>query len=344
MVESQDDNEVIGLMDHDDTSAAIIRQKPDANEIDNHPSVVDDNIEGVSSKEKALEEPLTLTDRDTNEGNVDSNVCGRFEESINEEQDAEKTVKLPEIMVSMEVIADDKQEDLIIDLTENVSCETAESGLSPEEQNEKDAEKLPDIMVMMDIIGEDGPEPIISKADSQEVNDGSHDKSEDISDESHEEENAKAPSKGKLKRSKDDDYDPDKFREKLRRLYLIHRKGYVRLRTFSRNNSTGEFHLDTTLVKRSELPKKAVVCTGEKRTYCLDLVKDSPWYIENHYKNLLEKESQFTAADAALYMQSNKIDNALAINWTSMAHVDPMKYILLAAGGLLVLLFVIMRL
>ena len=215
--------------------------------------------------------------------------------------------------------------------------ETKESEISSD-----DIGKIPDIIVTLETFDELPVQEDVRSEDI-ELDDSVENKPKEESDEKPEAESDK-PVKKKHRKSKDDDYDPDRMKEKLRRAYLIHKKDYVRLRTFSRDNSTGEFHLDTTLVKRSDLPRKAVACTGERHTYCLDLVKDSPWYIENHYKNYLEKESQFTAADAALYMQSNKIDNALAINWTSMSHVNPMKYMVLAAGGLLIVLFMIMRL
>ena len=147
----------------------------------------------------------------------------------------------------------------------------------------------------------------------------------------------------KKKPSKDDNVDPDSFKERLRRWYLVTFKNYVRLRTLSRNNRTGEFIQETTLVKKKDLPHDAVQCTGERGFYCLDLIKDSDWYVRNHYKNMGLKEYQFTASDACLYMQSNKIDNALAVNWTERANVDMLKIVMIVGVVLVIGLIVVMR-
>ena len=74
------------------------------------------------------------------------------------------------------------------------------------------------------------------------------------------------------------------------------------------------------------------------------MVKTSKWYLETHTDPYEEYyESQFTASDAALYMMSNKIDNALAIRWTELSHVDYKKYMIIAGAVLFVILFMIMR-
>lgn len=156
-------------------------------------------------------------------------------------------------------------------------------------------------------------------------------------------ERRKEPKKKKEKKKEEREYDPDSFHERFRRWKLIHNEGYVILKTLSRD-AKEEYHLETTLVKMEDLPKEAVQVTNQKHTYCLDLVKTSKWYLETHvdpYEDYYE--SQFTASDAALYMMSNKIDNALAIKWTELSHVDYKKYIIIAGVGLCVLLFLIVR-
>ena len=149
--------------------------------------------------------------------------------------------------------------------------------------------------------------------------------------------------KKKKEPQKEREYDPDSFHEKFRRWKLIHNEGYVILKTFSRD-AHEEYHLESTLIKMEDLPKDAVQVTNEKHTYCLDLVKTSKWYLETHTDPYEEYyESQFTASDAALYMMSNKIDNALAIRWTELSHVDYKKYMIIAGAVLFVILFMIMR-
>lgn len=145
----------------------------------------------------------------------------------------------------------------------------------------------------------------------------------------------------KRKRSRDDDVDPDSLGERFRRWKLCTFHGYVKLRTLSRM-SNGEYKMETTLVKFKDLPRDAVACTGEKGFYCLDKIGNSDWYIRTHYKNLGLRESQFTASDACLYMQSNKMDNALSVNWTESAHRDFTKFVIYGGIALAVILVILL--
>ena len=135
----------------------------------------------------------------------------------------------------------------------------------------------------------------------------------------------------------------DSIHERWRRWKLIRNEGYVKLKVLSRTPDE-EYFLETTLVKFEDLPKDAVQVTNEKHTYCLDTIKTSEWYFKEHFDpNENFYESQFTASDAALYMTSNKIDNALAIKWTEFSHVDYKKYLILGVAVLAVVLFIFMR-
>lgn len=147
----------------------------------------------------------------------------------------------------------------------------------------------------------------------------------------------------KKEQKEEKEYDVDSLHERLRRRRMISKEGYVILKVLDRNPK-GEYMLESTLIKRNELPEDAVQVTSESNTYCIDRIKSSEWYIRTHSGlNVDPYEAQFTASDAALYMTSNKIDNALAIKWTELSHVDFKKYIWLVIAGLVVLLFVIMR-
>ena len=137
--------------------------------------------------------------------------------------------------------------------------------------------------------------------------------------------------------------DPDSFRERWRRARLL-RHGYVILRTLRRDAETGDFIRESTLVKKSDLPQSAVQCTNEKGYYCYDMIKESEWYQQSRDDLGFDfYESQFTASDAALYMVSNKIDNALITKWTDFSHIDMKKVILPIAAVVCIIIFFVIR-
>lgn len=134
--------------------------------------------------------------------------------------------------------------------------------------------------------------------------------------------------------------DPDSFSERWRRARLI-REGHVILKTLSRDPKTGYFMLDTTLVRREDLPPAAVAVTNEKHTYCLDTIKTSQWYQENRPVIADNHEAQFTARDAFLHMMTNKYDNAMSIRWSENKQINWKKFILPIVGACAVLIFIL---
>ena len=134
--------------------------------------------------------------------------------------------------------------------------------------------------------------------------------------------------------------DPDSFSERWRRARLI-REGHVILKTLSRDPKTGYFMLDTTLVKREDLPPAAVAVTNEKHTYCLDTIKTSQWYQESRPVIEDDHEAQFTARDTFLHMMTNKYDNAMSIRWSEKKQINWKKLILPIAGACAALLFIL---
>lgn len=134
--------------------------------------------------------------------------------------------------------------------------------------------------------------------------------------------------------------DPDSFSERWRRARLI-REGHVILKTLSRDPKTGYFMLDTTLVKREDLPPAAVAVTNEKHTYCVDTIKTSQWYQENRPVIEDDHEAQFTARDAFLHMMTNKYDNAMSIRWSENKQINWKKLILPIAGACAALLLIL---
>ena len=225
-------------------------------------------------------------------------------------------------------VTDDEDTD-----TEDGTSETQEEGSVPEEIEEDDANDT----IPTDDATEDETQPQVPVVVDAEV------PATEEEPKKKSRKDRKKEAKQSKKNKKDDNYDPDRFVERLRRWWLVTFKGYCKLRTLSRNPKTGEFVQETTLIKHRDLPHDAVQCTNEKHFYCLDLIKDSDWYIKHHYKNMGLREYQFTASDAALYMMTNKIDNALTLHWNGMEHKDWTKIILLLGIGLVAALIIVMR-
>lgn len=139
--------------------------------------------------------------------------------------------------------------------------------------------------------------------------------------------------------------DPDSGLERLRRWWLRNFKGYVNLISISRDPRYAEFIHETTLVHRKELPRTAVPVTNQRRTYADDKIFMTDWWLSEQATCPDDwMARQFTASDAYLYMVTNKLDNALTLNWTDMSHIDFKKYFLLAAIAIMVVvLFFMLR-
>jgi hypothetical protein len=139
--------------------------------------------------------------------------------------------------------------------------------------------------------------------------------------------------------------DPDSGLERLRRWWLRNFKGYVNLVTITRDPRYAEFVSDTTLVHRRELPRTAVAVTNKRRTYADDKIFMTDWWLSEQATCPDDwMARQFTASDAYLYMVTNKLDNALTLNWTDMSHIDFKKYFLLGAIAIMVVvLFFMLR-
>ena len=141
--------------------------------------------------------------------------------------------------------------------------------------------------------------------------------------------------------------DPDSFSAHFQRWKQITFGGYVILKTLSRDEKYDGFVMETTLIRKRDLPREAVAVTGMRNTYCLDKVKNSVWYYQYHDKTHLDpREGAFTASDAALYMMSDKMDNALMVNWESKpdSPFDIKKIMMLAFLGIaVIMLFMVLR-
>ena len=189
----------------------------------------------------------------------------------------------------------------------------------------------------------------IGKKSEEKPKEGSEEAEQEPSEEKDEEEKGWKKLKPRVRTKKKENAgnpDPDSLSEKWRRFKLVHFGGYVILKTLTRDDRKVEYTLETTLIPRSELPEDAVKVTGENNTYCLDKIKKSQWYAESRAELMITqnyKQRQFNASDAALYMTTNKIDNALAVKWLSKYDEDDRKkwMVLLAAIGVIAVLVVI---
>lgn len=139
--------------------------------------------------------------------------------------------------------------------------------------------------------------------------------------------------------------DPDTFGQRFNRWVKLRFKGYVTLKTLSRDPRNGDMILKTDIIKKKDLPKDAVQCTNESGTYCLDTIKTSNWYAESRFDGYQPNpyEAQFKASDACLYMESKVFDNALSVHWTDWSHVDIKKVMLIGFVVLCAIAFLILR-
>ena len=103
------------------------------------------------------------------------------------------------------------------------------------------------------------------------------------------------------------------LRARFRRWRLIKWHGYVWLRTMSYDSDLREYVLHQDLVRRRDVPKSAVHCSGEKNTYfhALFSIPYEPW-----------KDNGFGAMNAYLYMRDTSIDEALLLLWSGQKSIS----------------------
>lgn len=125
------------------------------------------------------------------------------------------------------------------------------------------------------------------------------------------------------------------FKEKLKRFWMIYFKGYVRVTTISKDESTGGYRMDTEIMLRKDVPVEAVHNTGDSHGYTIDTVK-----VKYPYRY---DEGGFSAIDLNLWLQNNDINDALALKWDGMKNIEPKHLVIVAAIaiGALVVYYVI---
>lgn len=127
------------------------------------------------------------------------------------------------------------------------------------------------------------------------------------------------------------------FFEKLGRFWRVHLLGKnVLLKTISQDPETGGYRIDIEETTKLELPVEAVHQTGDKTSWVIDKIKVKKPY--NH------SENGFSAIDLNLWLESNVINDALALKWNGLQGLTPRKVGFLIAGVVMlaIVLYVIM--
>lgn len=124
-----------------------------------------------------------------------------------------------------------------------------------------------------------------------------------------------------------------KFKRMLRMTFL----GHVLLKRIQRDPETGGYRIVTEETTREELPIEAVHITGKSNQYAIDEIKViHPFNTDNN---------GFTAIDLNLWLESNLINDALALKWDGLKGLDAKKISLMLVIGVVavIVVYVIMQ-
>lgn len=101
-----------------------------------------------------------------------------------------------------------------------------------------------------------------------------------------------------------------KLRQRLGRAYRMFFKGVVLLHRIERDFDTQGYRITTEETTRAELPLEAVQVSGKKNEYAIDMIGTKHAYNQNDYG--------FSAIDLNLWLESNTINDALALKWDGL--------------------------
>lgn len=125
--------------------------------------------------------------------------------------------------------------------------------------------------------------------------------------------------------------------ERLGRFWRVHILGKnILLKTISLDPETGGYRIDIIETTKQELPVEAVHETGDNTSWVIDTIK-----VHKPYNN---QENGFSAIDLNLWLESNVINDALALKWNGLKGLTSRKMGFLIAGLVVIaiVLYVVM--
>lgn len=121
--------------------------------------------------------------------------------------------------------------------------------------------------------------------------------------------------------------DPDSWTARIGRWWMTRFKGYKVLLVFEDDpNYEGEVLLTENLVKSKDVPHDAVRVVDVPYTMIQDRIKVR---YDPHDEN-------FSARHVALYMESNKVSNAVSHEWGSRSPFDKRILLMVAVGAVVI--------
>lgn len=127
------------------------------------------------------------------------------------------------------------------------------------------------------------------------------------------------------------------FWMKFKRMLRMTFRGHVLLKRIQRDPETGGYRIVTEETTREELPIEAVHITGKSNQYAIDEIKViHPFNTDNN---------GFTAIDLNLWLESNLINDALALKWDGLKGLDAKKISLMLVIGVVavIVVYVVMQ-
>jgi hypothetical protein len=127
------------------------------------------------------------------------------------------------------------------------------------------------------------------------------------------------------------------FWMRFKRMLRMTFRGHVLLKRIQRDPETGGYRIVTEETTREELPIEAVHITGKSNQYAIDEIKViHPFNTDNN---------GFTAIDLNLWLESNLINDALALKWDGLKGLDAKKISLMLVIGVVavIVVYVVMQ-
>lgn len=127
------------------------------------------------------------------------------------------------------------------------------------------------------------------------------------------------------------------FWMRFKRMLRMTFRGHVLLKRIQRDPETGGYRIVTEETTREELPIEAVHITGKSNQFAIDEIKViHPFNTDNN---------GFTAIDLNLWLESNLINDALALKWDGLKGLDAKKISLMLVIGVVavIVVYVVMQ-